>query len=232
MAKTYKHLFFDLDHTLWDFEKNSEETLVHLYYHYGLKELGIHHPDRLVETYRRINHHLWDLYNRGLIEKKVLREKRFTDSLMELGVEEDKVPQGMWELYLQICPTKTNLFPGALEMLEYLSEKYQLSVITNGFEETQGRKLHHSGLASYFKYLLTSEKAGYQKPRPEIFNMLLEMNQAACTETIMIGDNYEADICGAVAAGLDHVYFNPERTVHEYNIQVEIHSLYQLKDLL
>jgi len=232
MKKKYKHIFFDLDHTLWDFEKNSEETLVHLYYHYGLKNYNVTHPDIFIETYRRINHQMWDLYNRGLIDKETLRKKRFTDAFAELGIGEDKIPGDIWDLYLQICPTKTNLFPHAIEVLEYLHGQYCISIITNGFEETQHRKIRHSGIAPYITHLLTSEKAGFAKPDPRIFQHLAQLCRADFCDTIMIGDSIEADINGAKAAGIDHVFFNPEKIEHQYELQHEIHSLLFLKDIL
>lgn len=232
MQKEYKHIFFDLDHTLWDFEKNSEETLVHLYHHYKLKDFGVTHPDIFIEKYRAINAQLWHLYNRREITKDVLRVKRFEDAFIELGVNPQDVPKGIWQLYLQICPTKTNLFPDTIEVLEYLSQKYTLSILTNGFEETQHRKISHSGIAQYFTHLLTSENYGYAKPDPRIFEQLLQMNDAEAPQTIMIGDNIDTDIKGAMAAQIDSVFFNPEKTPHEHTVEREIFQLIELKEFL
>lgn len=232
MELKYKHIFFDLDHTLWDFEKNSQETLEHLYHHYGLKNFGVHHPDDFIAVYEKINHAMWAQYGRGEIDKATLREKRFTDSFAALGVDEAHIPQGIWQLYLDICPTKTNVFPHALEVLEYLHNKYTLSIITNGFEETQHRKLSHSGIAPFISHVLTSESIGFAKPDPRIFEHLLNTHGADIREAIMIGDNIETDIGGAKAAGLDHIFFNPEKMPHSYVVQTEIHSLLQLKELL
>lgn len=232
MQKEYKHVFFDLDHTLWDFEKNSEETLVHLYHLYNLKDYGVAHPDLFIEQYRRINAQMWVLYNQRKISKSTLRVKRFEDAFVALGVHRQDVPQGIWEQYLQICPTKTNLFPHAIEVLEYLSQKYTLSILTNGFEETQHRKLHHSGIGKYFTHLLTSENYGYAKPDPRIFEQLLQLNNATAKDTIMIGDNIDTDINGAKAAQIDHIFFNPEKTPHTHTVDREIHQLIQLKEIL
>lgn len=232
MQNKYEHIFFDLDHTLWDFEKNSQETLEHIYHQYKLKDFGVHHPDAFIEVYEKINHAMWDLYNRGLMDKATLREKRFTDSFIALGVDAAHVPQGIWEQYLAICPTKTNLFPHAIEVLQYLNQKYTLSIITNGFEETQHRKISHSGIAPYISHMVTSEKAGFAKPDPRIFEYVISLNNTTPSLTIMIGDNADTDIGGAKAAGIDHVFFNPLQQQHGHTMQHEIHSLLQLKDIL
>lgn len=232
MQKEYKHIFFDLDHTLWDFEKNSEETLVHLYHHYKLKDFGVAHPDIFIEKYRAINAQLWHLYNRREITKDVLRVKRFEDAFIELGVSPQEVPTGIWQLYLELCPTKTNLFPHTIEVLEYLSDKYTLSILTNGFEETQHRKISHSGIAKYFTHLLTSENYGYAKPDPRIFEQLLQMNNAQAPQAIMIGDNIDTDIKGAKSAQIDSVFFNPDKIPHQHNVEREIHQLIELKEFL
>ncbi len=232
MQKEYKHIFFDLDHTLWDFEKNANETLEHLYFHYKLKEFGIAHPDLFVERYHVINDKMWDLYSKKLISKDELREKRFENALIDLGMSPQEIPDGIWQLYLEICPTKTNLFDGAKDLLEYLNGKYTLSIITNGFEETQHKKLKHSDIGKYFTHMLSSEKFGIAKPDPKIFNHLLQLNKASNTETIMIGDNMETDIKGAKAAAIDHVFFNPEKNNHNHDVEKEVHHLLELKEII
>lgn len=232
MQKEYKHIFFDLDHTIWDFEKNAEETLVHLYHHYKLDTFGVSHPDVFIDIYREKNAALWVLYNNRQITKDVLRVKRFEDAFTALGVDVKDVPHGIWDLYLEICPTKTNLFDGAIELLDYLDAKYTLSIITNGFEETQHLKLKHSNIGKYFTHMLSSEKFGVAKPDPKIFNHLLGLNNAANTDAIMIGDNFDTDIMGAKAAQIDHVFFNPEKTTHSYQVDKEIHHLLELKEII
>jgi putative hydrolase of the HAD superfamily len=232
MQKKYKHIFFDLDHTLWDFEKNAEETLVHLYHHYKLKSFGVKSPDIFIEKYREINAQMWVLYNKREITKDVLRVKRFEDAFMELGVDQKDIPHGIWDLYLEICPTKSHLFDGAKDLLEYLNGKYTLSIITNGFEETQHRKLKYSDIGKYFTHMLSSEKFGIAKPDPKIFNHLLQLNKASNTETIMIGDNMETDIKGAKAAAIDHVFFNPDKSDHNHDVEKEIHHLLELKEII
>ena len=117
-------------------------------------------------------------------------------------------------------------------MLEYLSQKYTLSILTNGFEETQHRKINNSGIAKYFTHLLTSENYGYAKPDPRIFEQLLQMNNAVAPQTIMIGDNIDADIKGAMASNIDSVFFNPEKIPHQHTVEREIHQLIELKEFL
>lgn len=232
MPREYKHIFFDLDHTLWDFEKNSEETLEHLYHHYNLVNWGIEHPGLFISTYRRINDAMWAAYSRGELDKQTLREARFSNALIELGVPNEELPTGIWQLYLDICPTKANLFPHALEVLGYVSERYSVTILTNGFEETQQRKLHHSGIKPFVHHLITSEKLGFAKPDRRIFEHGMALNNAQQHDVLMIGDNIETDIEGARGAGIDHVFFNPAKNSHQHDIQTEIHSLHQLMDIL
>lgn len=232
MQKQYKHIFFDLDHTLWDFEKNSHETLIHLYDHYQLKDFGVTHADIFIEKYREINTKMWVMYENKQIDKETLRVKRFEEAFVALGISREDVPHGIWELYLDLCPTKTNLFPHAIEVLEYLHSKYHISILTNGFEETQHRKLDNSGLRPYIKHMVSSEKTGFAKPDPKIFEHLLQISDTRKEEAIMIGDNINTDIKGAKAAQIDHIFFNPEKTEHQHEVEREIHQLVELKEIL
>ena len=127
--KLYKHLFFDLDHTIWDFDKNAEETLHELFITYQLKELGLHSADVFIETYTRNNHQLWADYHLGNINKQTLRETRFKKTFLDLGLSPEVIPLQFEDDYVSLCPTKTNLFPDAHETLEYLYQKYPLHLI-------------------------------------------------------------------------------------------------------
>ena len=228
----YTHIFFDLDHTLWDFEKNSEETLLHLFDQNGLHRHGIGESATFVSLYREINVRMWEQYHRGEIRKEHLRTQRFVEALTTMGFPETLIPGRMWEQYLQICPTKTALMPGAMETLVYLKEKYSISIITNGFEGTQQMKVKHSGLDKFIDHILTSEKAGFQKPESGIFSRLLELNGAEARQTLMVGDNLEADIAGAKNAGIDQVWFNPEQQRGALAPTFEIRGLSELQALL
>ena len=229
---TLKHIFFDLDHTIWDFDRNAEETLHELYYSYGLRELGLHSADTFIEVYTRNNHALWADYHTGKITKQVLRETRFSKTFADLGVTEEMVPQSFEDDYVRICPTKTNLFPHAHETLSYLSAKYKLHLISNGFQESTEMKIEKTGLGDYFHTIVISECVGCNKPDKAIFEFALTGAQATVDESLMIGDSIEADIRGAQAFGMKAIYFNPARKEKPEDVRHEIVELRQLMEIL
>ncbi|MHC2992463.1 HAD family hydrolase [Pontibacter sp. HJ8] len=232
--KSYKHLFFDLDHTLWDFEKNSEETLYTLYQEFSLESFGKFDCDSFYKKYKFVNNRLWDLYNKGKIDQKELREQRFVRTLTGLGLEEHQVPAGLSEAYTDLCPTKTAVFPYTFEVLAYLQPRYGLHIITNGFKDVQHIKMSGSNLTGYFKEIITSECCGYKKPDKRIFEHALDRIQVRPEECLMIGDNLECDIDGARAAGLDQVFFNPEKNPGKLRPRptYHIHCLSELQEIL
>ncbi|NGM64859.1 YjjG family noncanonical pyrimidine nucleotidase [Sphingobacterium sp. SGR-19] len=204
-----KDIFFDLDHTIWDFDKNAQETLHELYYKYRFDKLiGKTDSDLFIETYTVNNHRLWELYHHGKIDKPTLRRLRFADTFTQLGVEPELFPSAFEVEYLNICPTKTNLFPNAVETLTYLQRKYSLHLISNGFKEACEKKLAHSKLTSYFKTIVISELFGVNKPDRRIFEYALQNGKAERETSIMIGDNLDADVRGAQNAGIDAIFFN------------------------
>lgn len=204
-----KDIFFDLDHTIWDFDKNAQETLHELYYKYRFDKLiGKTDSDLFIETYTVNNHRLWELYHHGKIDKPTLRRLRFADTFTQLGVEPELFPSAFEVEYLNICPTKTNLFPNAVETLTYLQRKYSLHLISNGFKEACEKKLAHSKLTSYFKTIVISELFGINKPDRRIFEYALQNGKAERETSIMIGDNLDADVRGAQNAGIDAIFFN------------------------
>jgi putative hydrolase of the HAD superfamily len=160
--------------------------------------------------YKFENIRLWDLYNKGKIGQKELRETRFVKTLTGLGLAKHLVPEGISEAYTNICPTKKAVFPYTYDVLQYLQSKYELHIVTNGFKEVQHIKMTASDLHSYFKEIVTSECCGYKKPDRRMFEFLLNRIQVKPHDCIMIGDNFECDITGARDAGIDQVYFNPE----------------------
>ncbi len=230
--KPYKHIFFDLDHTLWDFNRNSRETLEELFEIYSLKNYGIEVFEDFVETYREVNDEKWDMYRKGLLTKAELRATRFYDTLLRFEVDHPELAAEIDHEYISRSPHKTNLFPHALEVLGYLSEKYQLHIITNGFTEVQDIKLTNSGLKPYFTHKITSEIAGVNKPDPKIFAYALHAAGAKRQESIMVGDNLQVDIVGARRVGLDQVYFNPDKKPHGEEVTFEISLLSELRTLL
>lgn len=231
--KKYRHLFFDWDHTLWDFEQNSKSSLANLFEDLGLQGHGIPGFEPFFERYITINELKWDMYREGKIDKQTLRETRFRETFREFGVEHQELA---WELevrYIQETPFQKHLIEGAREVLETLKERgYQLHVITNGFHESQNIKFTESGLEPLFDLLLCSDQVGVNKPDPKIFRKALQLTGAERKESLMIGDNLVADCVGARAQGIDQVYFNPEGTPHHEVVTYEIRRLEELLRIL
>jgi YjjG family noncanonical pyrimidine nucleotidase len=232
-TKKYSCIFFDLDHTLWDYETNSKETLEELYVQYNLIEKGVHQFNAFHHRFQQVNAELWVLYDTGKIDSSVIRKERFKQILETFNAYEEKLSQDISHDYLITCPKKGNLMPGAIDVLEYLkSRSYNLSVITNGFEEIQNLKLASGNLHQYFDHIITSQKAGHRKPAPEIFEFALQTHQVQNHESLMIGDNLITDMGGAKRAGIDTVYYNPERISHNETHHHEISKLEELLQIL
>jgi putative hydrolase of the HAD superfamily len=206
----YQHVFFDLDHTLWDFETNSRETLYDLYHELELAGMGIPAFDHFHDTYHHHNTIFWDRFRKGYISREDLRWKRMWRTLLDYKVANEPLARKLSERYLEILPTKKNLFHDTLDILDYLKGKgYPMHLITNGFEKTQHAKLNHSGIHHYFTHVITSEQAGIMKPHVAIFEYALEKAGTTAAAAIMIGDTLDADIEGANNVGMDSAYFNP-----------------------
>ena len=205
----YKDLFFDLDHTIWDFELNSKETLWDLHLKYELEAKGIHDFDVFYSQYSVHNHRLWDRYTKGFIKQEELRWKRIYLSLLDYKIADEALSKEMSVDYLDILPNKKNLFPYTIEILDYLKNKdYKMHLITNGFESVQFKKIKNSSLADYFIEVITSEASNSLKPNKEIFDYALKASNAKLETSIMIGDNEAADIQGAINAGMDSIFVN------------------------
>lgn len=205
----YKDLFFDLDHTIWDFELNSKETLWELHLKYDLEAKGIDDFDAFYSLYSVHNHRLWDRYTKGFIKQEELRWKRIYLSLLEYKIADEALSKEMSVDYLDILPNKKNLFPYTIEILEYLKSKdYTMHLITNGFETVQFKKIKNSNVADYFTEVITSEASNSLKPNKEIFEYALKASNAKLETSIMIGDNESADIQGAINVGMDSIFVN------------------------
>jgi putative hydrolase of the HAD superfamily len=205
----YKDLFFDLDHTIWDFELNSKETLWDLHQKYALEAKGINDFDVFYSNYSVHNHRLWDRYTKGFIKQEELRWKRIYLSLLDYKIADEALSKEMSIDYLDILPNKKNLFPYTIEILDYLKNKdYKMHLITNGFESVQFKKIKNSNLADYFIEVITSEASNSLKPNKEIFDYALKASNAKLESSIMIGDNEAADIQGAINAGMDSIFVN------------------------
>jgi putative hydrolase of the HAD superfamily len=225
----YKHLFFDLDHTLWDFDANSRQTLEELYDTMGLQEKGVDNFDRFHKNYLVHNERLWDRYRKGFIKSEELRWKRMWLTLLDFKIGDEALARELGVRFLESLPTRRQLFPHTLEVLDYLVAKgYQLHLITNGFVETQHSKLRNSGLTHYFTEVITSEGSNSLKPQAAIFEYAFDKAKALKEQSIMIGDDIEADIKGAMNAGLDQVFVN------HLNIEPPVkptYTVYSLKEL-
>ena len=228
----YRQLFFDLDHTLWDFERNSRETIAEAVNHFELQKRKPFELKRLYFIYEKVNDHHWHLYRQGKMTKEELRVSRFRKTLHELGIKDETLSLEVSDYYISNSPYKQNLFPGAIELLEELQEDYRLHLITNGFREVQHIKLDKAGIRKYFRNVIISEEVGYKKPQPEIFHYALELSAAMPSEALMIGDNIETDIKGAAGVGIDQVLFNPKARRHNFKPSYQIQELAELREIL
>jgi putative hydrolase of the HAD superfamily len=226
--KEYRHIFFDLDHTIWDFDKNAEETLYELFDIYKLSEIGLPAAEVFIETYTRNNHQLWAEYHTGKITKEALRKTRFKKTFLDLGLHPDLIPLSFEEDYVQLCPTKTNLFPHAHETLQYLQSKYTLHLISNGFKESSELKIGNTNIGGYFQHIIISEIVGVNKPDKAIFEHALNLASAEKNESLMIGDSLEADVYGALNFGIDAIYFNPFNAPKPDDVPLQITHLKEL----
>jgi putative hydrolase of the HAD superfamily len=205
----YKHLFFDLDHTLWDFNSNAKDALTEIYALFDLKEKKIVPFEDFYTKYLHHNNLLWERYHRGFITGEELKWKRMWRTLLEFKLADERLAKDMSDKFITILPFKKKLFPHTTEILDYLiDKKYTLHLITNGFEKVQLNKINSSGINKYFTHVITSECSNSLKPKKEIFDYALQKAGATLEESIMLGDNLEADIQGAINAGMDCVFVN------------------------
>jgi putative hydrolase of the HAD superfamily len=228
MYQYKQHIFFDLDHTLWDFDKNSALTFKKLFKRHDIP-LSL---EVFLGVYVPINLNYWKLYREEKIEKEVLRFSRLDDTFkaLNLSISSDLIRILSDEYITYLC-TFNHLFDGTLEILEYLKPKYKLHIITNGFKEVQQGKLKKSGIAPYFKTVTNSEMVGVKKPNRKIFHHALALANADIDTSLMIGDNLEADILGAKNMGMDALCFNYHKTKIP-EIIIAINKLSELKQYL
>ena len=209
MRKKYKHLFFDLDRTLWDFDSSARIAFREIFALHELGGKGVGDVGEFQAVYNRHNEMLWAQYREGKIRKEELRSTRFLLTLREFGIDDPDLAVAIGDEYIRISPLRVALFPHAREILGYVREKYPVHMITNGFSEVQQVKLRSSGLGEYFRTIITSEEAGHKKPDKRIFDYALNKTGAKPEESIMIGDDPDVDILGAREAGMDQVLFDP-----------------------
>ena len=229
----YKHLFFDLDHTIWDFETNAKDTLNDLFIQFQLKEKGVDCFDTFFQKYSHYNHMLWDRYTKGFIKQQELRWKRMWLTLLDYKISDEDLSKNMATAFTDILPFKTNLFPYTVELLTYLKDKnYQLHLITNGFDSIQSKKLEQSKLQDFFGEVITSEASNSLKPNKEIFEFALTKAKAKLKESIMIGDNIEADIEGALNVNMDTIYVNHLNTDKYERSNYTVFHLKEIESIL
>lgn len=229
----YKHIFFDLDHTLWDFDANARVTLEQLHIDLKLVDKGVHDFDLFYKNYLHHNDKLWARYRNGYIKQEELRLKRMWLTLLDFHIADEELTRQLSELFLQLLPTRTLLFPYTKEVLQYLTAKhYHLHIITNGFEKIQHSKLQSSGLDVFFKEVITSEGSNSLKPQKEIFEYALNKAGAKVDESIMIGDSLEVDIMGAISFGMDQVHVNFTDAVQNLKPTYTVKALKELETIL
>lgn len=223
-----KHVFFDLDHTLWDFDKNSAFAFETIFKKHQL-EIPL---NQFLEIYIPRNQHYWKLYQINKISHEDLRFYRLHDVFEALQIPVSKeLIELLSEEYINYLTTFNHLFDGAIEILDYLKPKYQLHIITNGFDFVQTKKLKNSNIEHYFSTITNSEMAGEKKPHSSIFNFALSLAKATPQESIMIGDSLEADIEGALNVGMQAVYFNISEEQIKFDFP-QINHLSEIKNYL
>ena len=232
MASQYKNLFFDLDDTLWAFSLNARDTFEEMYHKYDYDRF-FRSFQHFYTLYQHRNVELWEEYGRGQVSKEELNRQRFLYPLEAVGARDAALAEAFSDDFFSVIPTKSRLMPHAYEVLEYLAEKYNLYILSNGFRELQSRKMRSAGVDGYFKKVILSEDLGVLKPWPAIFNFALSATQSELRESLMIGDSWEADITGAHGVGMHQVFYNvTERTAFPFLPTYHIYSLKELMDLL
>ncbi len=216
---------------MWDFEKNSREALLHLFLEHDLKEHCNTDFLNFITVYEAINHNMWHLYSLNQTTKEELRFQRFHKAFLHFKYDNLDLANTWADDYLKLSPFKTHLIEDASAVLQYLQEKYHLHIITNGFKEVQHIKLDACKLKPHFKHIIISEEHGFNKPDVQIFRLAQELSGAQMHESVMIGDNYEADILGALNAGWKAVYLSSVPKENPSNNFYQIDRLNQLKDM-
>ncbi|MCD8032630.1 MAG: YjjG family noncanonical pyrimidine nucleotidase [Bacteroides sp.] len=229
----YKNIFFDLDDTLWAFSENARDTFVEMYEKYNL-DYYFDSFEHFYTIYQKKNAELWGgEYGKGHITKNELNESRFFFPLQSVGCHDKELTRKYSKDFLQTIPTKTKLMPHAKEILDYLSHKYQLYILSNGFKELQNKKMRSAGIQDYFRQVVLSEDIGIMKPYPEIFHFALSATHSDQRESIMIGDSWDADIIGSHNLGMHQIYYNiSNRKKLPFTPTFIISSLKELESIL
>ncbi|MGL6178099.1 MAG: YjjG family noncanonical pyrimidine nucleotidase [Tannerellaceae bacterium] len=228
----YKHLFIDLDDTLWDTFNNNKASLKEVYdiYEFNRSYASF---EVFFDRWFPYNNHLWDLYRQDKISKQQLVTKRFEHMVEPMGITDPDFIQQLNKEFLQRSSSKSGLLPFALDILLYLQDKYTLHILSNGFREVQYKKMDNSGLTTFFDKVILSEDAGANKPSKDIFDYALSITSAKREEVLMIGDSWEADIVGAHQSNIHQVWYNPHRLCpSDFTPTYEISNLKELQNIL
>lgn len=229
--KQYKHLFFDLDRTLWDFDRNSRESLKDIIDHFSLQTV-VPDVEGFVDKYHKYNDRVWNYFKNRTITKSKLRQERFRLLMLDYGVSNPQLIEGISDYYIDTTPDRPHLIEGAMELLEYLKPNYQMSIISNGFYEVQERKLKGAKIDSFFSRIITSDRVKTAKPDMKIFQVALSSCNAKKKESLMIGDDAVNDVFGAKMFGMDQAYFNKEEHRLKFEPSYWVSHLLELKEIL
>jgi len=230
--RKYTHLFFDLDHTLWDFDTNAKVAMSELFKEFELDKLISGDFIPFFEKYLSHNKILWARYQNGYISADELKWRRMWRTLLEYKIGDEALSKSLSARYLEILPTKETVFPYTKEILKYLQQKdYALHLITNGFEKTQWKKIKNSNIDHFFTHVITSESSNSMKPEKEIFEYAINKVNAKVSDCIMIGDNLDADIKGALDFGMDCIFVNHVEAITDIKPTYTITQLCDLEDI-
>lgn len=240
LKKEYKHLFFDLDGTLWDFDSNARNALLILFESYSARMEPAVDFELFLSRYQYHNEQAWALYRKGQMEKNTLRTVRFVKAFADAGLTGVSWIKSFADDFLDVCPRQAGLVEGTRESLEILSSKYQMHIITNGFREIQSIKLASGGIDQYFRQIINSEDCGVRKPGAAIFEYAMKVTGALKIDSVMIGDDWEADIIGARDFGIDQVFLvsgeekveDHNKLWHNYKPTYVVSNMHQLLDFL
>jgi YjjG family noncanonical pyrimidine nucleotidase len=231
--KKYQNLFFDLDHTLWDFEKNAKDAIQTMYARFELAAKGCDDFEIYFENFSIINKNLWKLLDAKQITHLDLRTRRFKEAAEASNLYIDEsLSLAMNEAFLELLPLGKNLIEGTMETLEALSNNYTLHLLTNGYLAVQEQKVKSSGIAHFFKTIAANDNANALKPDEKIFRFAIEQANTNFAESLMIGDNYDSDVLGAINVGMDVVYYNPDNDEFSTQPTYEIKQISQLLSIL
>jgi putative hydrolase of the HAD superfamily len=232
--KNITHLFFDLDHTLWDTDKNAKESLQEIHHEIKIQENFNVSFDLFHSTYQKHNDILWKKYAKHEVSKTEVRINRFKFTLEEFNIFDDTINEFFASHFVSRTPLKKNLIEGAIDLMDSVKDRFTLSIITNGFKEVQYIKMEESGLRKYFEHIFISEEVGYNKPSEDIFKFAMNKSGASIAENcLMIGDSLEADIHGAIGAGMKAIYLSPESVLGSNDENyITVNSLTQIKNIL